>query len=127
MSDVALGVLLGLSIGFLGGAALFFRWKARYTKEIRRDAVQRSQAVITGKVSEQLLPYLPGFAFNPKDVRFLGSPVDFVVFDGLAVGHLERIVFVEAKTGEAELTGRERQIRDVVTARRVEWNEWRVG
>ena len=127
MSDVALGVLLGLSIGFLGGAALFFRWKARYTKEIRRDAVQRSQAVITGKVSEQLLPYLPGFGFNPKDVRFLGSPVDFVVFDGLAAGQLERIVFVEAKTGDAVLTGRERQIREVVTARRVEWNEWRVG
>ena len=127
MSDVALGVLLGLSIGFLGGAALFFRWKARYTKEIRRDAVQRSQAVITGKVSEQLLPYLPGFGFNPKDVRFLGSPVDFVVFDGLAAGQLERIVFVEAKTGDAVLTGRERQIREVDTARRVEWNEWRVG
>lgn len=127
MSDVALGVLLGLSIGFFGGAALFFSWKARYTHRIRQDAVQRSQAVIAGKVSEQLLPYLPGFTFNPKDVRFLGSPVDFVVFDGLAAGKLDRIVFVEAKTGDATLTGRERQIREVVAARRIEWNEWRVG
>ncbi len=93
----------------------------------RQDAVQRSQAVIAGKVSEQLLPYLPGFAFSPKDVRFLGSPVDFVVFDGLAAGKLERIVFVEAKTGGATLTGRERQIREVVARGRIEWNEWRVG
>ena len=52
-------------------------------------------------------------------MRFLGSPVDLVVFDGL--------VFIEAKTGEATLTGRERQIREVVTARQVEWSEWRVG
>lgn len=125
MSDIALGVLLGLSIGFLGGAALFFRWKARYARLIRQDAVQRSQAVITGKVAEQLLPYLPGFGFNPKDVRFLGSPVDLVVFDGLAAGKLERIVFLEAKTGSAVLTARERQIRDVVNARQVEWSEWR--
>ncbi len=127
MSDVLLGTLLGLCLGFLGGTALFFSWKARYTQQIRRDAVERSQAVIAGKVSEQLLPFLPGFSFNPKDVRFLGSPVDFVVFDGLAAGRLDRIVFVEAKTGAAGLSGRERQIREVVTARRVEWNEWRVG
>lgn len=60
-------------------------------------------------------------------MRFLGSPVDLVVFDGLAAGKLERIVFIEAKTGEATLTGRERQIREVVTARQVEWSEWRVG
>lgn len=127
MSDLVVGVLLGLSIGFLGGAALFFSWKAGYTRKIRQDAVERSRAVITGKVAEQLLPYLPGFTFNPKDVRFLGSPVDLVVFDGLAAGKLERIVFIEAKTGEATLTGRERQIREVVTARQVEWSEWRVG
>ena len=127
MSDVTLGVLLGLSIGFLAGTAIFFSWKARYTRQIRHDAVRRSQAVITGKVSEQLLPYLPGFTFNPKDVRFLGSPVDFVVFDGLAAGRLERIVFVEAKTGAAVLTERESQVRDIVTARRVEWSEWRIG
>ncbi len=127
MSDVVLGVLLGLSIGFLGGTALFYRWKARYTQQIRQDAVRRSQAVVTGKVSEQILPYLPGFTFNPKDVRFLGSPVDFVVFDGLAAGQLERIVFVEAKTGTAVLTNRESQIRDIVIARKIEWNEWRIG
>ena len=60
----------------------FLLWKARYTRAVRQDAVQRSFAVTAGKVYEQLLPYLPDFPFNPKDVRFLGSPVDFVVFDG---------------------------------------------
>jgi predicted Holliday junction resolvase-like endonuclease len=76
-------------------------------------------------VFEQLVPLLPGFSFDPKDVRFLGSPVDLVVFDGLARGQLERVVFVEVKTGSATLSSRERQVRDVVRNRRVEWLEWR--
>jgi predicted Holliday junction resolvase-like endonuclease len=81
--------------------------------------------VIAGKVHEQLIPYFPGFPYNPKDVRFLGSPVDLVVFDGLAAGNVERVIFVEVKTGGAVLTTRERQVRDAVKAGRVEWAELR--
>lgn len=100
---------------------LFFLWKARYTRAVRQDAIQRSLAVTAGKVHEQIVPYLPDFPFNPKDVRFLGSPIDFVVFDGLSDGDVRRVVFVEVKTGNAELSGRERQVRDAVLERRVEW------
>jgi predicted Holliday junction resolvase-like endonuclease len=82
--------------------------------------------VTAGKVLEQLVPYLPAFPFNPKDVRFLGSPVDFVVFDGLSDGAVSRVVFVEIKTGTAELNARERRVRDAVRERRVEWRELRL-
>jgi len=109
---------LALVLGFL-------LWKARYTRAVREDAVQRSLAVTAGKVYEQLVPYLPDFPFNPKDVRFLGSPVDFVVFDGLSDGHVARVVFVEVKTGGAELSTRERRVRDAVLDARVEWYELR--
>jgi len=102
-------------------------WKARYTRALRRDAVARSEAVTTGKVSEQLLPFLPGFPFNPKDARFLGSPVDLIVFDGLADEDVQRVVLVEVKTGNARLTTRERLIRDAVRAGHVEWLELRPG
>ena len=103
----------------------FLLWKARYTRAIRIDAVQRSLAVTTGKVYEQLVPYLPDFPFNPKDARFLGSPVDFVVFDGLSDGHITRIVFVEVKARAADLSTRERRVRDAVQDSRVEWYELR--
>ena len=122
-------VLWGLALGALAGAILawvyFQIWRSRYLKRIRQESVRQSQAVISGKVYEQLLPYLPDFPFNPKDVRFLGSPVDLVVFDGLDRGALERVVFVEVKTGQAALTPRERQLREVVRAGRVEWVEIR--
>jgi predicted Holliday junction resolvase-like endonuclease len=121
--DLALGAL----IGALGVWAYVLLWKVGYTRRVREDAVQRSQAVTAGKVHEQLMPYLPTFPYNPRDVRFLGSPVDLVVFDGLAEGRVRRIVFVEVKTGAAGLTGRERLVREAVRDGEVEWVELRVA
>lgn len=119
-------VVVGLAIGVLLALVYVQWWKARYTDSIRQDAVQRSQAVTVGKVHEQLVAYLPEFRFNPKDARFLGSPVDLLVFDGLDAGVLERVVFLEVKTGGSALSARERQLRDAVQAGRVEWLELRI-
>ena len=121
------GMALGLAIGVLLAAVYVLWWKLRYTRAVRADAVQRSLAVTAGKVYEQLVPYLPGFAFDPRDARFLGSPVDLVVFDGLSEGTVRRIVFVEVKTAGADLSTRERRVRDAVRARKVEWSELRVA
>jgi predicted Holliday junction resolvase-like endonuclease len=105
----------------------FNEWKLVYEREIRQDAIDRSKAVIVGKVTEHVIPYLPEFRFNPKDARFVGSPVDFVVFDGLDEGVVRSVVFVEVKTGKSALNGRERAVREAIKARRVEWCEIRVG
>ncbi len=127
VSAVLLGLFLGIAIGLFIAWLYFLGWKGRYTAAIREDAVERSQAVTIGKVHEQLIPYLPEFRYNPKDARFLGSPVDLVVFDGLAEGQVRRVVFLEVKTGASALTARERQVREVIEAREVEWAELRVG
>jgi predicted Holliday junction resolvase-like endonuclease len=122
-----LDLLIGIAIGVVITWLYVLVWKARYTAAIRENAVQRSLAVTTGKVHEQLIPYLPEFGYNPKDARFLGSPVDLVVFDGLAEGQVRRVVFLEVKTGGSPLTRRERQVRDVIEAREVVWAELRVA
>jgi predicted Holliday junction resolvase-like endonuclease len=132
MSDLSLLpplllVIFGLGIGLLTAGLAALVWKVRYTREIRRDAVVRSQATISGLVHEQLLPFLPEFRFNPKDARFLGSPVDLVVFDGLDAGQVRGIVFLEVKTGAATLSARERQVRDAIRAGNVSWLEIRSG
>ena len=119
-------LLLGIAIGMVIAWLYFVIWRLRYSAAIREDAVQRSLAVTAGKVHEQLVPYLPEFGFNPKDARFLGSPVDLIVFDGLAAGDVRRVVFLEVKTGAAPLTTRERQVRDVIDAREVVWAELRL-
>jgi predicted Holliday junction resolvase-like endonuclease len=103
------------------------RWRVEAEGEIRKDAVRRSSAVVSGKVSEHLAPYMPDFPYDPKDARFLGAPVDLVVFDGMSEDCLREIVFLEIKSGGATLSTRERRIRDAVLARRVRWEEFRVG
>ena len=119
---VVLGIAIGVVIALLCVATI----APRYTRQTRHNAVQQSRAVTRGQMYEQLVPYLPEFGFNPKDARFLGSPVDLVIFDGLAAGNVRRVVFLEVKTGGAPLTTRERQVRDAIDAREVVWAELRL-
>jgi predicted Holliday junction resolvase-like endonuclease len=123
----ALSLVAGIIIGMLVGWVYLLIWKTRYTSLIREDAVVRSRAVTAGKIQEQLIPYLPGFPYNPRDIRFLGSPIDLVVFDGLADGELRRIVFVEIKTGRSSLTQGEQAVRGAIEAGEIEWAELRVS
>jgi predicted Holliday junction resolvase-like endonuclease len=123
LAYLAAGTAAGLVIGWLMARLS----RLSHTRAARRDAVRRSAAVTTGKVFEQLVPWLPDFTFDPRDARFLGSPVDFVVFDGLSTGEVRRVVFVEVKSGAADLSTRERRVRDAIRNGRVEWAEHRVA
>lgn len=101
---------------------LFEQWRAKEEKRIREEAIKKSEAVIRGKVTEHLIPFLPGFKYNPKDARFIGTPVDFIIFDGLDEGNIRKIVFVEIKTGKnARLSERERLIKKCVEDKNVEY------
>lgn len=102
------------------------RWLAENETLIRRDAIDRSRSVTLGKVTEQLTPWLAEFPYNPKDARFIGSPIDMIVFDGCDDDDVRSIIFVEIKTGGSGLSARQRQIRDAIRAGRVEWQEIRI-
>jgi predicted Holliday junction resolvase-like endonuclease len=70
-----------------------------------------------GQAAEHLAPLFPDMAeqFSPGDWRFLGSPVDFVVFDGLTAGAVERVVLVEVKSTDPRLNARQAQISAAIT------------
>lgn len=102
------------------------RWKTECTEAIRKDSVNRSRSTLKGKISEQLAPYLPGFPYAPSDARFIGSPIDFVVFDGYSnatedTGAPVRVVLVEIKRGKGKLTRGELLIKKAVEDGRVSW------
>jgi predicted Holliday junction resolvase-like endonuclease len=79
--------------------------------------------VLRGRITEQLAPLLPDFGFDPADARFIGNPVDFVVFDGyeeVRLGTRQRlrgIAFIDIKTGRATLTTIERRIKLAIEER----------
>ncbi|HEY6825544.1 MAG TPA: Holliday junction resolvase-like protein [Gemmatimonadaceae bacterium] len=118
-------LVTGIAIGLVVALLIVAMLAPHYARRQRAEGVLQSRAIVRGQIYEQLVPYLPGFHFNPKDAQFLGRPVDFVVFDGLDEGELRRIVFVEVKTGGAKLTTRERLVRNAIREGNVEWAEIR--
>jgi predicted Holliday junction resolvase-like endonuclease len=104
------------------------KWKMEYETTIRQDAIKKSQAVTIGKVTEHIIPYFSGvFPYNPKEARFIGSPIDLIVFDGMETD-LENITvyFIEVKTNTSSLTPKQRAIKYAILNKRVEWRELRV-
>jgi len=91
-------------------------------EEARKQAIEQSRAVLGGKFTEQMAPYLPEFKYDPTEARFIGSPVDLVVFPGLAVGEPTEVVLIEVKAGRSgRLTPRERKIQELIENGMVRW------
>ncbi len=102
------------------------RWKLECTEDIRKDSVNRSRSTLKGKISEQMAPFLPEFPFLPADARFIGNPIDFIVFDGYTKakddkGDSVSVVLVEVKKGKGKLTRNEKLIERAVNEGRVSW------
>lgn len=119
-------LFVGLSVGRRTGRMEAERAAGDENSRAREDAVKRSRATLVGQIGEQLAPYFPGFPGDPADARFLGKPVDFVVFHGASEGKPTEVVFVEVKTGDAKLSQPERCLRDAIKAGRVRWVEFRL-
>jgi predicted Holliday junction resolvase-like endonuclease len=105
----------------------FKQWREEEEKrleEARKQAILQSRAVLGGKFTEQMAPYLPEFKYDPTEARFIGTPVDLVVFPGLAEGEPKEIVLIEVKSGRSSrLTPREKRIKELVEANMVRWEE----
>ena len=103
------------------------RWSVEM-QQARKAAVTQSRAVLGGKFTEQMVPFFPDFRYDPTEVRFIGSPIDMIVFPGLARGDPEEIVILEVKTGSGTLTPPQRKIRQLVEDGMVRWEEiYRAG
>ena len=76
-------------------------------------------------MSEQIAPLLPGFPFDPGDCRFIGKPVDFIVFKGMNEKEISEVIFLEVKSGRApSLNDQERRLREVIRSGKVRWAEF---
>tara|TARA_R110000824_G_scaffold17485_7_gene70888 strand:- start:1415 stop:1885 length:471 start_codon:yes stop_codon:yes gene_type:complete len=91
-----------------------------------KTSVTLSRAVSRGNYVEQLYPFFPEFPYHPSDVRFLGSPIDIIVFDGMADGDIKQIVIGEIKTGKSSMTNRQRQIKKAVSEGKVVFEQHRI-
>jgi len=93
------------------------QWKAESEKAFREDALARSRVVLKGALAEQMAPMFKVFGYNPSDARFIGDPVDYVIFDGYTQVRERKadrpitVVLADVKTGRATLTYEQRRIK----------------
>ncbi len=92
----------------------------------RKDAILKSRSVLSGQFSEQLAPYLPDFQYLPTECRFMGKPIDFIVFKGMDEKKIDEVIFVEVKSGNAKLTEHEKNLKETIEKKKVKWVEYRI-
>ena len=88
----------------------------------RKNSLDTSRDVLKGKIGEQMAPLFPEFRnlYNPADARFIGTPIDYIIFKNLSKVHSVEeapieIVFVDVKTGKSTLTKSQQMIQDAVS------------
>lgn len=101
-------------------------WKEIEEEKIRRDAIERSARTLSGKTLEKLVPFLDTFPFDPHDIRWLGDPIDLVIFNGQSAGDLKEIVLCEVKSGESKLSKIQNRIKELIEKRKVRWEEFKI-
>lgn len=115
----------------LGGVIYYFKRRINLLKsefekeraEIRRDAKKRSGAVQWGKTIEHFVPFMCDFPVPPEDCTFLGMPIDYVAFKDTGSKTKCSVHFVEVKSGNAFLMGKQKNIKNAIKEGRVYWHE----
>ena len=138
--------LLGLGIGIVFAILVYFIMRVRLRHRIsmveaefraswaeqessvRKDAAERSRYVLKGKIAEHMVPLFSDvFPFDPSDARFIGAPIDYLIFDGYTAVKDDKseqpitVILADIKTGNATLNKTERKIKEAVEAGRVRW------
>ncbi|MFW6111154.1 MAG: Holliday junction resolvase-like protein [Thermoproteota archaeon] len=129
---IELITFLGILVLILIGYTLHLRSKLskmEKTLESRvKKTLERSRAVLKGKIGEQFVPFFMEFGYNPSDARFLGAPIDYVVFDGYTdvkdrkTDRAIDIILLDIKTGEhATLSHQQKKIKEGVEKGNIRW------
>ena len=87
-----------------------------------------------GQLLEKWTPFVSAEGIDehwrPEDWVFLGQPIDYMVFDWRAdkVENLTtgNVVLLDVKSGKSQLSSKQRRIRDLIKAGKVEWREVRL-
>lgn len=82
---------------------------------------QISARVKMGQIGEQFACIHTNFKYDRKETKALLQPVDFVCFEE------NEVVFVDIKTGNAQLSSKQRRIRDNIRNGRVRFEIFRIN
>jgi len=108
-------------------------WKKTELEKTVKESVNKSRSILRGKTTEHFAPISEEFLkeFVPSDAKFLGSPIDYVIFSGagsITDGEEKdiEIIFMDIKTGKARLTKVQRAIKKAVEEKRIRWKTFEI-
>jgi len=94
----------------------------------RADAVKQSRSTLKGKIGEQMSPLFPEFysKYEPADARFIGSPIDYIIFKNMGKfskdkKELIEVIFLDIKTGSSTLSPLQNAIKSAVKFGRIDF------
>jgi predicted Holliday junction resolvase-like endonuclease len=84
---------------------------------------KKSSETRLGQISEHLVPFLQNCKHDPKQMHFLGNPIDYLVFD-FDEG---KITFLEVKSGNSKPSKRQKIIKNIIKSGRIYYEEIRIN
>jgi predicted Holliday junction resolvase-like endonuclease len=113
--------ILGLLV--VGGPLVYISYLRRRLNVVlgmleQQSTRQRSLSASYGRITEQWFPLMERYPYDSANFRFLGTPIDGVQFEE------DKIIFVEFKARNAELSTTQRRMKQLVQAGKVTWEEF---
>jgi predicted Holliday junction resolvase-like endonuclease len=107
-------IWLSFKIGVKSGKSeKELEWQSNLVR-LRGDIANRQRVGIKGKVAETFAPFLKGFPFKASECKFIGDPIDYLVFEGLDERDIKGVRLVEVKSDTSKLSKHQKQIKDIL-------------
>jgi predicted Holliday junction resolvase-like endonuclease len=84
---------------------------------------KKSSETRLGQISEHIVPFLDACPYDPKNLHFLGNPIDYVCFDF----DQGSITFLEVKSGNSKPSKRQKTVKNIIKTGRVFYDEIRIN
>jgi len=108
----------------LGSLITHLRWQKKIP-QLQKLTADKQRSTIKGKLVETFAPFLPNFPFKPSECKFIGDPIDYLVFEGLDERDIKAIHLLEVKDSNSKMSKHQKQIKDVVDSKKVTFKEFR--
>lgn len=82
---------------------------------------KKSSEVKVGQTVEQLVGFLEDFPYPNDEIKALFQPLDLLVF------RENELVFIEVKSGDAQLSDKQRKIRNLIEEKKVRFEVHRIN
>ena len=96
-------------------------------KELRKKAIDKATRTTLPRLLQKVVPTFARTHLNPREVKTILHPINFVAFDGMNAGRVKDVVLMDPKTTDKTRKQVQQSIADAIKSDAVEWKSVRIG